>query len=291
MLKGVGDDCAVLRYDDEFDLLITTDLLLEGTHFRLDWSTPAQIGNKAMESNVSDIAAMGGIPRYAFVSVAFTGDFSVEQADELYAGMNKSCDRHGVSIVGGDTTKGALLTLNILIVGMVEKGTALLRCGALCGDLVAVTGSLGKSEAGLQALQNGLEGNIQPHLEPTARTEWGRLLRPYANSMIDVSDGLAGDIIHICDESNLGVEIDGDAIPLFETAMEIAARLGHDPLDYALSGGEDFELLFTFSKSKTDLIQKTGVPFTVIGKITEATRLLRVKRRAVPLKGGYDHFF
>ncbi len=290
--RGVGDDAAVIDYNEEYDLLVTTDMLVEDVHFRFDWSAPFQVGVKAMESNVSDIAAMGGFPRWAFVSLGLKRGGGVELADALYKGFNNSCKRNEFHIVGGDTTRSNRTTLSITMLGFVEKDQAVLRSNANPGDNVAVTGNLGKAEAGLQSFISGKVSSCRKdHSEPVSRLEWGRILRRYATSMIDVSDGLAGDVGHICQESGVGVVIDGDSIPISKEVSKFAESLRRSALKWALTGGEDFELVFTYHPDQEEDIRRSGVEFTNVGKtMKEKKRTLIIGEKRVSLKGGFDHF-
>ena len=289
---AVGDDCAVLPYDDIHDLIVTTDMLIEGTHFRLNWSTPEQVGIKAMESNVSDIASMGGVPKWAFVSLGLKKDTSVESIESIYQGMKTSCKRHDFHIIGGDTTHGDVMVINVTILGLVKKDKAVLRSTANIGDLVCVTGDLGKSEAGLQLQVSGKYGDTKPHLEPVARSKWGETLSTYASAMIDVSDGVASDLGHICEESGVGAVVNIKDVPIAATTRNAAKKVGQDPLQWALGGGEDFELLFTIQEENVKELEQTNVKFTIIGKICEKAEgvSLVTPDGNVPLKGGYDHF-
>jgi len=289
---SLGDDCAVLGHTASEDLLVTVDMMVEGTHFRTDWSSPHDIGWKAMESNVSDIASMGGVPRFAFVSLCLRKDATVEFVDELYRGLNDSCARTGVHILGGDTTSGELCAINVALLGTVEKDGARLRSWAKRGDIVGVTGDLGKSEAGLLALMKEAEFDSSAHLAPVSRPEWGRKLRPLVNSMMDVSDGLAGDVAHICEESKVGVEIEGERVPISSQTRGLATRLGADPLEWALHGGEDYELLFTCDRADMVKISSLGFPVSFIGKVVDQGKGMTLSRGGVkaPLGRGYDHF-
>ncbi|MFH0860626.1 MAG: thiamine-phosphate kinase [Candidatus Altiarchaeota archaeon] len=290
VVVGVGDDCAVLKGRGAKYLLLTTDMLVEEDHFSLRWHTPYQVGMKAVEVNVSDIAAMGGLPKYMLISLCLTPQTTVEFVDELYKGMNWVCKKYGVRIIGGDTTHGEKVVINITMTGEVEKSRLSLRSDAKAGDLVCVTGDLGKSTAGLELLKAGKKGYTLAHLEPKARLDEAREISKYCNAMIDVSDGLAPDLGHICDESKVGVEVYKEKIPVSEKTVEAASQLGADPVEYALRGGEDFELVFTIPEEDLKKI-KAKLPITVIGRITsKKEKLLILDKRIIPLGGGYDHF-
>ena len=288
---GVGDDAAVLEFDIEKYQLITCDMLCEGDHFRRNWSTPKQIGMKCMEVNVSDIAAMGGEPTYAVVSISLTDDVTVEFMDGLYEGMYSVADKYGFGIIGGDTTHSKTLTINVTMLGFVAKKNLCMRNGAEVGDLICVTGDLGGSMAGLQLKLNGVDGFLQNHLEPKSRLMESKKIREYAKSMIDVSDGLASEVNHICKQSNVGAIIFGEKVPLSKNTIETAKKLGENPLEYALNGGEDFELIFTVDEKDFSMLN-LGCDVSVIGKIVEFAEGSKIKIDGAikPLAGGYDHF-
>ncbi len=287
VIKGIGDDCAVLDGDD-FYTLLTTDMLVSGDHFNRDWQTPRQIGWKSMVANVSDIAAMGGYPLWALVSLALPDDVDVEYLDSIYDGMISASEKYKMEIIGGDTTHGDILVINIVIIGRVEKDNLCLRSGAKIGDKICVTGDLGKSWAGLDLLRAGVDGYTDYHLEPSCRLEEGRVLAPHVNAMIDVSDGLSSEVMHICKQSGTGAVIDKDKIPVSSRTREAADKLDKDPYQWALSGGEDFELVFTIPESKIEAV--SDVPYVIVGDITEKGTYLLEGKQKKELSGGYDHF-
>lgn len=286
LIKGIGDDCAVLDNGDDFTLL-TTDMLVSGDHFNRNWHTPWQIGWKSIIVNVSDIAAMGGLPEWALVSVALPDDVDYEYVDEIFKGMIDASEKYDFSIIGGDTTHGDLLVINITLIGKVEKENLCMRGDAEVGDLICVSGDLGKSWAGLELLRAGEEGYTDFHLEPDCRLNLARKLAPNVSAMIDVSDGLASEVNHICDESSVGASVEKEKVPISERTKEAGKILGKDPMFWALSGGEDFELVFTIPKEKFDMIKDTEP--IVVGEITEEGRYL-LNGEKKPLEGGYKHF-
>ncbi len=290
-LVGIGDDAAAIDLGVDDLLLVTTDMLCEGDHFRLDWSTPRQIGRKCMEVNVSDIAAMGGVPTHAFIALSLTKDTTVEFMDEMYRGVDDAAKEHGFAVVGGDTTQGKSLVVSVTMLGRVPKEGIRLRSGAKPDQLICVTGDLGKSTAGLKLLLEGLEGDVSDHLEPRCRLKESQKIAPLCSSMIDVSDGLASEIKHICEQSGVGALIIADDIPISDNTNISAKTLGQDPYEMALSGGEDFELVFTIDKEKLPLLD-VKCPVTVVGRICDAKKGVRIlygdKEEA--LGGGYDHF-
>ncbi|MBU0761586.1 MAG: thiamine-phosphate kinase [Candidatus Altiarchaeota archaeon] len=288
---GVGDDAAVLKYKKDKYLLFTTDMLCEGDHFRRNWSTPYQIGVKSMEANVSDIAAMGGLPTYAVVSISLTNDMTVEYMKQLYRGMYSVAKRYNYKIVGGDTTHSKTMTINVAMLGVVEKKLLSLRSDAKVGDLICVTGDLGKSMAGLKLLLRDVKGDVRAHLMPKCRLHEAREIARYCNAMIDVSDGLASEVNHICSQSNVGAIVYGEKIPISKATSASAKKLGDDPVDYALNGGEDFELTFTVPKEKLGKIE-VNCPITVVGEILPKDKGSRISynRQIKPLTGGFNHF-
>lgn len=294
IIKGIGDDCAVLAYTPDTHLLVTVDMMVEDDHFTLGWHTPYQAGIKLMESNVSDIVAMGGTPRWAFLSLALTPDTSVEFMDELYRGLYASADRHGVALIGGDTTHGRQHVLNLTLVGTVDRNAVCLRSGAVPGDCLCVTGTLGKGLSGLRLLRAGIrEGYANGHLEPRCRHTWeGQAIARCAHAMIDVSDGLASEVRHICEASGVGARIQWEQIPLSPDVVAAARALGDDPHDYALYGGEDFELVFAIAPDRIEELRTTFTDFTVVGAILpreDGITLLR-DNQPVEMSHGYDHF-
>ncbi len=294
IIRGVGDDCAVLEYTADRYLLVTVDMMVEQSHFSLEWYNPYQVGMKLMEVNVSDIISMGGSPRWAFISLALTPAIEVEFMDSFYRGLYDSAKKHGVALVGGDTTHGRELALNLALIGDVDKDHVRLRSQAEPGDLICVTGTLGKSEAGLRLLCAGKrDGYLAGYLEPKCRLEGeGKAIARHARAMIDVSDGLGSEVGHICEESGTGALIEWERIPLSRETIEAARTVGGDPRLYALYGGEDFELVFTIRPEKLEMLRIDFTDFTVVGKILPKEEGIFLSRegKKQELKGGYDHF-
>jgi thiamine-monophosphate kinase len=298
VVVGIGDDAAVLKQKGAADryALVTTDTLVEDVHYRTRWSTAHQIGMKAVEVNISDIAAMGGAPTSLFVSLVLAPDASVEWVEALYNGMAEACRRSKVAIAGGDTTHGAVSMISITVLGEVASDRLCLRSHAQVGDHVAVTGTLGGSAAGLNLMLNNMKPSDYlkaKHLTPRCRLEAAQRLALYVHAMIDISDGLASEINHICDQSRTGAHIHADKIPLHPDVIQAGEQLKTDPLLFALNGGEDFELLFTCAPDQLALIEKASIPNHVIGTITADTHdrsLLFNTGDIATLQGGYDHF-
>ena len=286
-LKGVGDDAAVLDYKDK-RVLVTTDLLLEGIHFDLTYTPLKHLGYKAAVVNFSDIYAMNGQPKQITVSLGVSKRFSVEDLEEIYAGIYLACEKYGVDLVGGDTSASLTgLTISITCIGEGEEGKIVYRNGAKANDLICVTGDLGSAYMGLQLLErektvfSGHSENIQPdfegkkyilqrQLKPEARKDIITALSEKGiipTAMMDISDGLSSELIHICSQSNTGCRIYEDKIPIHYEAAVMAEELNMNLVTAALNGGEDYELLFTVSLDDYDkIVLLEGV--AIIGHIT-----------------------
>ena len=287
-LKGVGDDAAVINYTDgDRVTLVTTDMLVEGVHFDLTYVPLKHLGYKSVVVNLSDIYAMNGNPKQITVSIALSNRFGLESVEELYAGMLMACEKYGVDLVGGDTTSSLSgLVISITAIGEADKSKVVYRNGAKEKDLLCVSGDLGGAYMGLQILerekavfkdnpkiQPDLEGKdyiLERQLKPEARKDIIKLfeaLEMKPTSMIDVSDGLASEILHLCDQSGVGCELYEEKIPIDPQTYDTARQFNLDPTMCALSGGEDYELLFTISTSDYDKV-KNQLDFTIIGHIT-----------------------
>jgi len=286
-LKGVGDDAAVLDFKGK-QVLVSTDMLLEGIHFDLAYTPLKHLGYKAVQVNLSDIYAMNGTAAQVTVSIGISSKFPLEAVEELYEGIYLACEKYNVDLVGGDTTSSKQgLVISVTAIGYAEEKDVTYRNGAEEGDLICVSGDLGGAYVGLQLLEREkliyLENpNIQPDLEgkdyiverqlkPEARRDIIDMLREIdikPTSMIDVSDGLASEILHICKQSNKGCNLYEDKIPLDPMTYETAREFNLDPTVCALSGGEDYELLFTVKQADYDKI-KFKMDITIIGYITE----------------------
>lgn len=307
VLVGIGDDAAAVTWAAD-TLLLTTDSLLEDVHFRRSTATLRDIGAKAIAVNVSDIAAMGGEPRYALLALGLPPALGVAEVDELYAGIADMAGRHGVTVVGGDTCAApGGVVLSVTLVGRVQ-GAPLRRSGARPGDAILVTGTLGASAAGLAVLEQrpgGLapavvEAVVRPHRLPTPRVAEARVIHAsgWATAMIDLSDGLATDLGHIAAESLVGARIDTEALPLGNATREVARAVGADPLRWALSGGEDYELLFTAAADRAGELARrvtgqTGTPVHRIGEVRpagEGVRFLDGRGCPYAVEPGFDHF-
>jgi len=308
---GIGDDTAVLLPQPGARLLATTDLIVEDVHFRRAWASPFDIGWKAMAVNLSDIAGKGGRPLWALVALALPAPADPAEVESLYEGMRQAAAPHGVAIVGGDTSVSPRgWFVNVTLLGE-HLGVPRLRSAAKPGDAVAVTGTLGRSAAGLAALEAARArlGAVRPetievvtaaHLRPTARVAEGRWLGAAAgvHAMMDCSDGLATDLGHICRESHVGARVELDRLPVNPAAREVAGALGADALSWATSGGEDFELLLTCERASVDALRDglgraTGTALTVVGEIEaleKGVTFLGASGLRVAVPAGYEHF-
>ena len=304
-VKGVGDDAAVLDFEGK-QVVVTTDLLAEGIHFNLMYVPLKHLGYKAVVVNLSDVFAMNAQARQITVSLAISKKFSVEAVDELYSGIHMACEKYGVDLIGGDTTSSLTgLTLSITAIGEANKDELVYRNGAQLNDLICVSGDLGGAYMGLQLLerenevfkvnpkeQPKLEGYdyiLERQLKPEARGDVVNALKKMEvkpTAMIDISDGLSSEIMHICKASKVGCSIYEEKIPLDYQTRKFAEELSINPLVAALNGGEDYELLFTVSLADHDKI-KNDPDITVIGHIIEeanGTNLITGAGSAIPLQ-------
>ncbi len=311
-LKGIGDDGAVIA-SGENAIVITTDMLMEGIHFDLSYSPLQHLGFKAVAVNVSDIAAMNAVPKQITVSIALSNRFSVEAVEALYLGINSACEHFAVDLVGGDTTAShSGLAISVTAIGEANPEQIVYRSGALVNNIVCATGDLGGAFVGLQILEREKQvflanPDMKPQLEKYSYVT-GRQLRPEARmdiihelrdmnviptSMMDISDGLASELFHICRASQAGVTIYEDKLPIDKQTFDTAIELGLDPITCVLNGGEDYELLFTIDQKDFDKLEKhPDIHF--IGHVTkedEGKFLITKSGTAVPLKAqGWKHF-
>lgn len=289
VLVPIGDDCAVVRLGEK-NWAIAADMLVYGHHFK-GWASPEDVGYKAVAVNVSDVAAMGGLPRFILAS---GGGREAGTTLRCMEGMLEACEKFSVYPLGGDTTGAYALTVDVSILGELED-SPVLRSGARVGDVLAVTGELGASAAGFLALEDGRcspERLARKHLRPEPRVTAGRLAaRLGVHAMIDLSDGLASDVRHICERSSVGCRLDIGSLPVSEDVREFASPLGKDPEVLAATGGEDYELLISAPERVVDaLAAGSDVPVTVIGEVVEeGITFLRGGEYAEELSG-WDHF-
>ncbi|HZH73023.1 MAG TPA: thiamine-phosphate kinase [Mariniphaga sp.] len=308
---GVGDDAAVLNFDKN-NVVLSTDLLTEGIHFNLMYVPLKHLGYKSVVVNVSDICAMNARPKQITISIALSGKFSVEAVEELYSGIKLACENYGVDLVGGDTTSSLTgLVISVTVIGEALPEDLVYRKGARPGDLLCVTGDLGGAYMGLQLLEREnevfkVDREMQPQLQGYDYI-LGRQLKPEARldvveafkkmnlkptSMIDISDGLSSEILHLCKNSNVGCLLFEEKVPIDSQTKALAGEMNINPLVAALNGGEDYELLFTVAPEDVSKLHNDP-DFTVIGEITDVSggaNLLTTGGSKIPLKAqGWKH--
>jgi thiamine-monophosphate kinase len=288
---GIGDDCAILRPRRNQEVVVTTDLSLENVHFNRQWHPPESVGHRCLARGLSDLAAMGARPEAAFLSLALPEELTGEWRERFFNGLLALAERCQVPLAGGDTAKAPMVIADIVLLGSVPRGEALLRSGARAGDLLYVTGTLGGSAAELLALEqqpanlDGTSNASHPHLYPEPRLAAGRKVRKLATAAIDVSDGLSTDLAHLCDESGLSAEIDAAALPVDARAT----------LEQALHGGEDYELLFAAPPKTLIPNRLGGVSLHPIGRLKKRGKgphltLDRDGVRTELVAAGWEHF-
>ena len=310
---GIGDDAAVITVSDDTSLLVSTDMLIEGVHFNLMYMPLKHLGYKAVAVNISDICAMNGVAEQITVSIAVSSRFPIEALEELYDGINTACQMYNVDLIGGDTTTSLTgLTISITAIGRAKKKEISYRSGANEFDLLVVTGDLGAAFVGLQVLEREKEvfkanPNIQPDLDghdyimerqlkPEARIDVIRFLKELnvvPSAMIDISDGLASEIMHLCKASKVGCRVYDEKLPIDGKTSMTAIEFNLDPVTCALNGGEDYELLFTVKQD--DFAKIKGNPhMTVIGHVTDQTDgMYYVDKNGAVIElraQGWDHF-
>ncbi len=311
-LKGIGDDAAVFDIGEEL-MVMSTDMLVEGIHFDMSYTPLKHLGYKLVAVNVSDIAAMNATPRQLTISLAISNRFSVEALDELYEGINIACENYKVDFVGGDTTSSTSgLIISVSVTGLVSKSAITYRDGAKEEDVICVTGDLGAAYLGLQLLEREKQVFLsQPDMQPQLDNKdylIQRLLKPEArldmvhefkdkqvkvNAMIDVSDGLASELLHLAKASQVGIQVFDQNLPIDELTYNTAFEFNLDPATCALNGGEDYELLFTLSQTEFEKI-KNFPDITSIGKVVNAeekVNLITKSGNVVPIQAqGWAHF-
>lgn len=299
---GIGDDCAVLRLSPgqesrRVEILVTTDFTLEGIHFRRDWHPPESVGHRCLARGLSDIAAMGGEPIATFLSLALPRDLPQAWVGRFARGLISLAEKFGVALAGGDTAESPNgILADIIVVGAAPKGKSILRSGASPGDRIFVSGQLGGSAAAVLQMRTKPKTKVNPrnysrHFYPEPRIELGRILREkgLASAMIDLSDGLSTDLSHLCEESNVGAELESALIP----RASVGKPAREVDLDLALHGGEDYELLFTARPGKRIPAQIAGVALTHIGNITRPRIILVRNLKGIAYRlepRGWEHF-
>jgi thiamine-monophosphate kinase len=301
---GIGDDTAVLDTGGPRLLLATVDMQVEGRHFIRDRTPPELLGRRLGAVNLSDIGSMGGRPRWALTSLALPPDLAVDWVDAFFVGLDGILAEFDAFVVGGNLSGGAQIAADLTLLGEVERGHVLTRSGARPGDVLCVTGTLGRAAAGRAALDAGLDDRefdaaIRAHLAPEPRVREGQALAATTrvHAMIDLSDGLAGDLRHVCEASGVGAVVHADRLPLAGDTRRIAETLALDPVELAVAGGEDFELLLTAAPASFDALAAAvraaaGTELTAIGEITEQKdgyRLVGAGGHGREMRG-WDHF-
>lgn len=322
VLLGMGDDASIMQPSPGLALVATVDVLVEGKDFRWQWCPPEAVGHKGLTVSLSDVGAMGAVPKYALVALGLPRGMPLHRVDGLYRGIWETAQAAGVAVVGGDLSEAPCLILSLTLIGEGEAGRLVRRNGSKPGETIWVTGPLGRAAAGLHALKAGyrvehssvrgkrgtkispktrkaIRETIQAQLYPVARYREGRVLAEtgFATAMIDLSDGLASDLSRLAEESGVGARIFADQIPVDPFTRQVARLLGLDPLKLALGGGEDFELLFT-SRDDPAAIEETLVqsgfarphPIGEVRPSDEGLSLVGLRGRREPIRGGFEHF-
>ncbi|MCE5239825.1 thiamine-phosphate kinase [bacterium] len=293
---AIGDDCAIIEVGDD-RLAVTTDAMVEGRHFRLDWLTAREVGARAMAAALSDVVAMGAAPQYSFVSLGLSPDWPAERALELARGLVEQAEAHGAGLAGGDTVAADQAFVDVVAIGRCREHLWL-RSGAQAGDGLYVTGALGGPAAAVAARLAGLEPGAcwERYAHPQPRVREAAQLEPLGlvHGAMDISDGLVQDAGHLCEQSGVGIIIRAAQVPVHAGVAQIAERLRHDPLQYALSGGEEFELLFTAPPGAlAELQAAVAIPVHQIGEVVAGGSVLVLDETGgeVSLPStGWDHF-
>lgn len=311
VVVGIGDDAAVIDIGTPDYMLFTTDMLIENIHFSRSYATGYQIGWRSMAANISDIAAMGGIPGVAAISFGAAGDAEVEWVEDLYKGMQELAAKYGVDIIGGDTVSSPQIIINIALTGKVSISNLSLRSHAQLCDLILTTGDFGGSAAGLEVLQkkiselgilqSEIDYVINRHLTPNPRIEASQIIAKHllCHALTDSSDGLASDLRNIGMASGVGVNVYADKIPIHAATKKVAELANKRPLDLALQGGEDFELVFTMPPDaaldvKQEVEEKLDLPISIIGEIVDKDQGITILHPDGSTEQltqfGYNHF-
>lgn len=298
-IVGIGDDAAIVAVDEGFESVVCVDTMVDEVHFSKKTMKSYDIGYKALAANISDIAAMGGIPLYYLVSITIPKDWPEEELLAIYKGMKELGDQYRMDLIGGDTTSGKALVLSVFVIGKVEKGKRLLRSNAKPGDAVFVSGTLGDSAAGLDVLLQGHSGwseLIRKHQNPTPQVDLGRILTGFDRvALNDVSDGIASELMEIAEASHVDIVINKDTLPLSTSMVQYKEEKA---LKWALTGGEDFELVGTIGAEDWSLLQKRcqdeDIRITRIGEVMASGNgkvFMRDEDSEILLKKeGYNHF-
>jgi len=307
---GIGDDCAVLRNDSGRSTLITTDMLLQGRHFRREWSSANDLGYKSLAVNLSDISAMGGTPRYALLSIGLPLDIAPAWIDGFLNETRRLCETHGVKLIGGDTSKSGSLIISYTVLGFIEDKKILWRSSAKAGDKIGLIGKVGESGAGLRLLEGSHNKEIpthryliEAHNRPRLYVDEARFLADsgFVHAMIDLSDGIQSDAGHIAKRSGVTLIIDTNLLPINDTLTDVCDTFSWSAEEIALTSGEDYALMFTFDREKENTLKnqlRESFPdtcFTVIGKVKEGdgnadVRFLKNGETFELQQHGFDQF-
>lgn len=307
VILSIGDDAAVLSLSQDKHSIVTVDTLIEDIHFTTQTISPFDLGYKAIVVNVSDVAAMAGLPRFALICLGIPQGTEVGYVEEVYRGINQASKDYDLTVIGGDTTKSNQLTLAITIIGQVEPELLRRRGDARVGERIYVTGELGGSKAGLELIlkadaaidETSSSALKKAHYRPQARVLEARIAsRNGAKALEDISDGLASEIFHICEQSQVGAKIVSEQIPLAAGVREVAELYKEDALDYAFFGGEDYELVFTALRDRGEeirdkIVTETGTKVTDVGEIVSSSNgvVIESSGETNPLtQKGYEHF-
>ncbi len=305
-MMGIGDDCAVIPQRD-YDLLVTTDMLIENIHFLSDQISPKELGHKSLAVNLSDIAAMGGTPICSFLSIALPSHLEANYVDEFMMGYKELSDMFSVALLGGDTTRSCRdIAINVTVMGRIQSEHSKLRSAAKYGQLICVTGLLGDAAGGLHAIMNSISNDpfatclIKRHHNPTPKIREGIFLgnSPYVGAMMDISDGIASDLRHIMKASQVGAEVDINALPISDSLKSLSKVLKKSEFEIAACGGEDYELLFTvdadhFDDFNREYIAFFGTGIYPIGRITKNMNNITWRKDGIeitPSFKGFNHF-
>lgn len=296
ILVGIGDDAAVVRFGNK-NLVLKTDVVVENDHFSLKWFSPKQIGMKAIEVNVSDFGAMNSKPLYCLISLNLRKNTSVEFVKQLYDGIYSACNKYEIDVVGGNMSHGKEIFLSIAMIGESVNENFCLRKSAKIGDLIVSSGTLGESSCGFNLIKkkiSGFERIKKKHLEPKAQLKKALSIAQFANAMEDVSDGLAAEVKNICKASKKGAIIFWNKIPVSKKCVKASKKLGKLAQNFALFGGEDYELIATISSQNLKKLQKLKEfeNIAIVGKIVAGKKVFLEKsgKKIELKKSGFDHF-
>ncbi|MCP5052165.1 MAG: thiamine-phosphate kinase [bacterium] len=292
--KGIGDDASVVKVSaGDHHQLVTKDILIQDVHFSLDYFTLRELALKSLAVNLSDIAAMGGVPQYFYLGLGFPRQLKKEKTIDFFKGLEEGCRQWRVELAGGDFSSSPVMVVSITVIGKAE--TPVYRGNAAAGDLIGITGVTGESAIGLKLLRQGERSGyfVAKHKDVTPAIVQGPVLSRYVNSMIDVSDGLLMDLNRILTASNKGARIRYEDLPVTPGIKEICIKQGWDEHQTVLAGGEDYVLLFTLSKENEVRLKQENIDYSIIGQVTPQGGVLVVEDRGKPVSInhlGYDHF-